>query len=133
MSLEVFFCAHGGQVPQERVAGARCPAGVEKPDQGLRRRRVIQPGRIARRRHLSCGALDDSMKERVAGREMGVDRLPADPGRPSDVLDARLWLSAERLGCRLQDRGDVLLGVGSPPPSPHLGLRWSARRNTPYS
>ncbi len=53
---------------------------------------------------------------------MGVDRLSADPGRPSDVLDARLWLRAERLGCRLQDRGEVLLGVGSPPPSPDLGL-----------
>ena len=127
MSLEVFFCANGGQVPLERVAGARCPAGVEKPDQGLPRRRVIEPGRIARRRQLSCGALDDSVKERVAGGEMGVDRLSADPGRPSDVLDARLWLRAERLGCRLQDRGEVLLGVGSPPPSPDLGLGWRAR------
>src|SRR5258707_9414701 len=27
MSLEVYFCAHGGQVPQERVARTRCPGG----------------------------------------------------------------------------------------------------------
>ena len=123
MPLEVFFGGHGGQMPQERVTGARCPAGVKKADQGFRRRRAREPSCIACRCHLSCRALDNGIKECLAGREMRVDRLPADPCCPGDVLDARLWLHAERFGCRLQDRGGVLLCVGPPTPSPGLGLR----------
>ncbi|MGH3160104.1 MAG: aldehyde dehydrogenase family protein [Streptosporangiaceae bacterium] len=32
---------------------------------------------------------------------MSVDRLPAEPGRAGDVLDARLWPRAQGPGCRI--------------------------------
>jgi len=47
-----------------------------------------------------------------------IDRLPAEPGSPGDLLDAGIWLGIQRLDRRLQDRADVLLGVGPPPPLP---------------
>jgi hypothetical protein len=37
-------------------------------------------------------------------------------------LVARLWLRDQGPDRRIQDRGDVLLGVGPPPPLPGLRL-----------
>src|ERR1022692_864385 len=122
--VEVFVGADRGHIfPEERVAGAHLPAGVEQPDQRLGRRCLLEPGRLERRRHLGCGLLDDGVQQRLAGGEVGVDGLPADPGSPGDVLDARLWLRAQDFGGRLQDRGDVLLGIRPPTPAPGLRFR----------
>ena len=115
------------QVPQERIPRRHLPPGIQQPDQRHGRRYLAEPGSVERGRHLGRGPLDDRVQQRLAGREVGVDGLPADPGGPGDVVHARVRPCPQRLGRGAQDRGDALPGVGSLPPAPGLRLCWSAR------
>jgi hypothetical protein len=119
----VLVRADGRQVPQERVPRRHLPPGVEQPDQRHGRRYPVEPGSVEGGRHLGCSPLDDRVQQRLAGREVGVDGLAADPGGPCDVIHARVRPRPQRLGRGAQDRGDAVPGVGSLPPAPGLWLR----------
>ncbi len=112
-----------GQVPEERVAGGGLPASVEQPHQRDGGRQLVEPGGVEGRGDLGGGVLDDGVEERLAGGEMGVDGLAADPGGPRDVLDAGPRVRVKGPGRGLQDRGDAVPGVGPLPPAPDLRLR----------
>jgi len=119
----VLFGADSGKVPDERVTGGHLPPGLQQPDQCHRGRQVFQPGSVEGRGHLRGGLLDDRVEQRLAGGEVGVDGLPADPGGAGDVFDAGTGVGVQGLGGGLQDRGDALPGVGPLPPAPGLRLR----------
>jgi hypothetical protein len=62
--VHVLVRADRGQVPEERIACADRPAGIEEPDQRLDRWRLVKPGRLEGGRHLGGGPLDDGVKQR---------------------------------------------------------------------
>lgn len=127
MPAGVLLRADRGQVPHERVAGGYLPPGVEQPDQRDGGGSLVEPGGVEGRRDLRGSPLDDRVEQRLAGRKMGVDGLPADPGGPGDVFDAGPVVLAQRLGCGLQDRGDAVPGLGSLPSAPGLRPRGPVR------
>jgi len=108
------------KVPHERVPGGHLPSGVKQPDQRDSGRSLVEPGGVERSGDLRCGPFDDRVEQRLAGREVGVDGLPADPGRPGDVFDAGPGVGVQGLGGGLQDRGDAAPGVGPLPSAPGL-------------
>ena len=119
----ILLLAHPGKMPGERVAGGHLPAGLQQPDQRGSGRQVIEPGGVEGGGHLGGCLLDDRAEQRLAGWEVGVDGLPADPGGAGDVLDAGTGVGVQGLGGGLQDRGDAVPGIGSLPPAPGLRLR----------
>jgi len=123
----VLLRADGGQVPHERVACGHLPPGVEQPDQRDGGGSLVEPGGIERRSELRRGPFHDGAEQRLAGREVGVNGLPADPSGPGDVFDAGLGVGVQGVGGGLQDRGDAVPGFGSLPPSPGLRLRGPVR------
>jgi hypothetical protein len=107
--VEVLVSAHRGQMPGEREAGGGLPPGVQQPGQRDGGRRILQPGHAERRSHLGCDLFRRRVQQRFAGRVVGVDGLPAYPGRSGDVLDAGLRVHVEHVNSRLHD---WLLTVG---------------------
>ena len=120
MPAGVLLRADGGQVPEEWVAGGHLPPGVEQPDQRDGGGSLVEPGGVERRGDLRGGPFDDRVEQRLAGREVGVDGLPADPGGPGDVFDAGPGVGVQGLGGSLQDRGNAVPGLGPLPPAPGL-------------
>ena len=119
----ILFGADRGQVPDKGVAGGHLPPGVEQPDQRDGGGSLIEPSAVERRREFHGGPLEDRVEQRLAGREVGVDGLPANPCAPGDVFDAGPRVLVQDLGGGLQDRGDAVPGVGALPPTPSLRLR----------
>jgi len=116
----ILLRADRGQVPRERVAGGHLPPGVEQPDQRDGGGSLVEPGGVERRGELCDGSFHDRVEQCLAGREVGVDGLPADPGGPGDVFDAGPGVGVQGLGGSLQDRGNAVPGLGPLPPAPGL-------------
>ena len=97
---------HQAAVPVRDV-----PAGLEQPAE--RGARVA--GEVDRLEHRVAGRhspLDHLGDERAAGLEVAVESDPADTCRGGDVVDARIRVAGQAFGGRVEDRGDVLAGVG---------------------
>ena len=123
----VLLQADRGQVPCERVSGGYLPSGVEQPDQRDGGGSFVEPGGVEGRSEFCGGPFHDGAEQRLAGREVRVNGLPADPSGPGDVFDAGLGVGVQGVGGGLQDRGDAVPGFGSLPPSPGLRLRGPVR------
>ncbi len=63
--VHVLARADRRQVPEEGIAGADRPAGIEEPDQCLGRRRLVKPGPLKCGRHLGGGPLDNRVKQGI--------------------------------------------------------------------
>jgi len=109
-------------VPDQWVTGGHLPPGVEQTDQCDSGWQVFQSGAVERGGDLCGGPLDDGVEQRFAGREVGVDGLPADTGGPGDVFDAGPGVLVQGLGCGLQDRSDAVPGFGPLPSAAGLRL-----------